>query len=68
MPKITESELKKGLSGELSGVYFLYGEEDFLVRTYAEKIVAAAVAGAAERTVSPCEVEIPGGEEEVPLD
>lgn len=43
MPKITESELKKGLSGELSRVYFLYGEEDFLVRTYAEKIVAAAV-------------------------
>ena len=32
------------------------------------EIVAAAVAGAAERTVSPCEVEIPGGEEEVPLD
>lgn len=32
------------------------------------EIVAAAVAGAAERTVPPCEVEIPGGEEEVPLD
>ena len=43
MPKITESELKKQLSGELSRVYFLYGEEDFLVRTYSEKIVAAAV-------------------------
>ena len=42
MPKITESELKKQLSGELSRVYFLYGEEDFLVKTYAEKITAAA--------------------------
>lgn len=43
MPKITESELKKELCGGLSRVYFLYGEEDFLVKTYAEKIVSAAV-------------------------
>ena len=43
MAKITESELKKQLGGELSRVYFLYGEEDFLVRTYSEKIVSAAV-------------------------
>lgn len=43
MAKITEAELKKELGGELSRVYFLYGEEDFLVRTYAEKITAAAV-------------------------
>lgn len=43
MPKITESALKKELGGGLSRVYFLYGEEDFLVKTYAEKIAAAAV-------------------------
>ena len=44
MGKITESALKTELkSGQLSRVYFLYGEEDFLTKTYAEKIVDAAV-------------------------
>lgn len=45
MGRITETQLKNGLkSGELSRVYFLYGEEDFLVKTYTDRIVDAAVA------------------------
>lgn len=44
MGKITETQLKNDLkAGKLARVYFLYGEEDFLVRTYADKIIAAAV-------------------------
>ena len=62
MPKITESELKKELGGELSRVYFLYGEEDFLVRTYAEKIVAAAVGEDGGQTVRHLHFHIIGGE------
>ncbi len=46
MPKLTESALRNEIkSGALSRVYFLYGEEDFLVRTYADKIIEAAVGG-----------------------
>lgn len=44
MGVITESELKAQIkSRNLARVYFLFGEEDFLVRTYAERIVNAAV-------------------------
>ncbi len=45
MGAITETQLKNELkSGNLSRIYFLYGEEDFLVKTYSERIVDAAVA------------------------
>lgn len=41
---MTESALKAELkTGNLRRVYFLFGKEDFLIRTYAEKIIAAAV-------------------------
>ena len=41
---ITESALGAELkAGDLRRVYFLYGEEDFLVKTYADRIIAAAV-------------------------
>lgn len=44
MSVITESALSAELkAGTLRRVYFLYGEEDFLVRTYADRIIAAAV-------------------------
>ena len=44
MGKLTEAQLKNELkTGALSRVYFLYGEEDFLVRTYADRIIDAAV-------------------------
>lgn len=44
MGKITEAQLKTELrSGQLSRVYFLYGEEEFLTKTYVEKIIGAAV-------------------------
>lgn len=44
MGALTETQLKNELkSGKLSRIYFLYGEEDFLVKTYAERIVDAAV-------------------------
>ncbi|MCH5204402.1 MAG: DNA polymerase III subunit delta [Oscillospiraceae bacterium] len=44
MGRITEAQLKNELkSGSLSRVYFLYGEEDFLVKTYADRIVDIAV-------------------------
>ncbi len=44
MGVITENELKAQIkSRNLERVYFLFGEEDFLVRTYAERIVNAAV-------------------------
>ncbi len=39
-----EARLKAALKeGKLSRVYFLYGEEDFLVKTYVDKITALAV-------------------------
>ena len=44
MGKLTETQLKNELkTGSLSRVYFLYGDEDFLVKTYADRIVDAAV-------------------------
>lgn len=39
MPMITEAQLNTSIkSGNLSSVYFFYGEESFLVKTYAMKI------------------------------
>ncbi len=48
-----ESRLKAELKeGRLSRIYFLYGEEDFLVKTYVDKITALAVPeGAREMNV-----------------
>lgn len=44
MGVLTESALNAELkAGDLRRVYFLYGEEDFLVKTYADRIIAAAV-------------------------
>ena len=44
MSVISESALKAELkAGELRRVYFLFGREDFLIRTYADQIIAAAV-------------------------
>lgn len=44
MPKIEEPRLKADLkAGKLSNVYFLFGEEDYLVKLYTEKIVDAAI-------------------------
>lgn len=44
MGRITETQLKNELkTGSLSRVYFLYGEEDFLVKTYADRIIDASV-------------------------
>ena len=41
---ITESALNAELkAGDLRRVYFLYGEEDFLVKMYSDRIIAAAV-------------------------
>ncbi len=44
MARLTEAALKAELkSAVLRRVYFLYGEEDFLVKTYTDRIIAAAV-------------------------
>lgn len=44
MGTITESALNAELkAGKLRRVYFLYGEEDFLVKTYADRVTALAV-------------------------
>lgn len=44
MGKITEAALKSSLKeGKFSRAYFLYGEEDFLTQTYADRIINAAV-------------------------
>lgn len=44
MGKTTEAGLKSALkSGKFERAYFLYGEEDFLTKTYADRIVDAAV-------------------------
>lgn len=44
MGKITESALKSALkAGKFEHAYFLYGEEDFLTKTYADRIISAAV-------------------------
>lgn len=46
MPIINEQKIKDDLkSGKLSPVYFLYGEEIFLVKTYADKIKNKALGG-----------------------
>lgn len=44
MAKIDEPRLKAELkAGKLSRVYFLFGEEDFLIKMYTDKIIAAAL-------------------------
>lgn len=41
---MSESQLKAALrSGNLSGAYFLFGDEKFLIKTYAERIISLAV-------------------------
>ncbi len=46
MPGITESELKKQIEkSEFARLYFLYGEEKYMIRTYAKKLVSKAYAG-----------------------
>lgn len=46
MPVVNESQLKSNIqSGKFSTVYFLYGEESFLVKTYADKIKNKAIGG-----------------------
>ncbi len=43
MGKITEAALRSALkSGKFERTYFLYGEEDFLTKTYSDRIVDAA--------------------------
>lgn len=43
MPEITEMDLKKEIEKEnFHPLYFIYGEEKYLVRRYAEKLVAKA--------------------------
>lgn len=44
MPQITEQELKKQIgSGDFSRLYFLYGEEKYLIRHYTSLIVKKSV-------------------------
>ncbi len=44
MPKIEEARLKSDLkAGRLACVYFLFGEEHFLTKTYENKIIEAAL-------------------------
>ncbi|MCM1300002.1 MAG: DNA polymerase III subunit delta [Firmicutes bacterium] len=44
MPVVSEVQLKANIqSGKFSTVYFLYGEESFLVKTYADKIKNKAI-------------------------
>lgn len=44
MGKITEAGLKSSLkTGKFERAYFLYGEEDFLTKTYSDRIIDAAV-------------------------
>ena len=46
MPEITEAELKKQITAaDFQKLYFLYGEEKYLVGAYAEKILSKAGAG-----------------------
>lgn len=43
MPEITESELKKQIEkSDFSNLYFLYGEEKYLVGHYAQKLIGKA--------------------------
>lgn len=42
--KLTERQLGADIkAGKLARIYFLYGEEDFLIRMYADKLMALAV-------------------------
>lgn len=44
MPRIEEPRLKADLkAGKLANVYFLFGEEDYLIKLYTEKIIDAAI-------------------------
>lgn len=44
MARITEQKLKEQIkSKDFSSLYFLYGEESYLVKHYASKIVEGAV-------------------------
>ncbi|HCA71930.1 MAG TPA: DNA polymerase III subunit delta, partial [Ruminococcaceae bacterium] len=43
MAEIRESELKKQIAADtLSGVYFLYGEENYMVSTWARRLIQKA--------------------------
>ena len=44
MPQLNEIELKKQIgSGDFSRLYFLYGEEKYLIRHYTSLIIKKAV-------------------------
>lgn len=46
MPEITETELKRQIEkSEFTRMYFLYGEEKYMIREYAKKLVSKAYAG-----------------------
>ena len=46
MPEITEAELKKQIEkSEFARMYFLYGEEKYVMREYAKKLISKAYAG-----------------------
>ena len=46
MPVVNEAQLKADIQGgRFSRIYFLYGEESFLVKTYADKIKNKAIGG-----------------------
>ena len=43
MPQMNESDFKKHMeAGDLSGLYVLYGDEKYLVRRYAGKLIRKA--------------------------
>ena len=43
MPQMNESDFKKHMeTGDLSGLYVLYGDEKYLVRRYAGKLIRKA--------------------------
>lgn len=43
MPRINETQLKKRLKTEPLGAYLLFGEEQFLVKVYTERLIKATV-------------------------
>lgn len=46
MPEITEADLKKQIEkSDFANLYFLYGEESYLVEYYAQKLIAKAGGG-----------------------
>lgn len=66
MGKITESALRSALkAGKFERVYFLYGEEDFLTRTYTDMIVQAAVPDSARDMNLVVYRELPDNMEEI---